>query len=168
MVREFQRHMFFLGQNAAFRYGVEGGVPIVVPGGESISTVAYEIAGAPEPESSTAIETDVPVEETQAPTVEPWPVTSSADQEDKPPPPPPVSLAPARSEMRTPPPPPPPNRPTNKMPNVERRTRWNREKMGEIIRDQIDLGGTQSLKVALVHVLLITRSRTLCEILEST
>jgi hypothetical protein len=49
MVREFQRHMFFLGQNTAFRYGVEGGVPIVVPGGEPISTTAYEIAGAPEP-----------------------------------------------------------------------------------------------------------------------
>ena len=114
MVREFQRHMFFLGQNAAFRYGVEGGVPIVVPSGESISTVAYEIAGAPEPESSTAIETDMPVEETQAPAVEPLPATSPTDQDETPPPPPPVSMAPARSEMRTPPPPPPPpNRPTN-------------------------------------------------------
>ena len=88
MVREFQRHTFFLGQNAAFRYGVEGGVPIVVPSGESISTVAYEIAGAPEPESSTTLETEVPPEETQAPAVEPWPVTSPPDPNEMPPPPP--------------------------------------------------------------------------------
>ena len=114
MVREFQRQVFYLGQNKAFRSDVAGGMPIVIPGGESISTVDYEIPGAPEPESS------MPVEETQVPTVEAWPAASSTDQVDRPPPPPPVSSAPSASEVREPPPPP-PNRPTNKQPNVERR-----------------------------------------------
>ncbi len=47
MVKEVKRHMFFLGQNLAFRHGVIGGRPVDVPWGESISTTAYEIAGAP-------------------------------------------------------------------------------------------------------------------------
>ncbi len=126
MVREFKQQLFFVGQNKAFRDDVLGGKPIVIPGGEAVNMADYEIPEAPEP-----------VEEPQVPPVEAWPAASSTGYEDKPPPPPPASSAPAASEVREPPPPP-PNRPTNKQPNAERRSRWRREIM------KVRLLGTKS------------------------
>ncbi len=90
MLKETERHMFWLGRNMGFRHGVEGGIPVIVPWGPPISTTAYEFAGAPDlerPQSSTTLATEVPPNETQAPAVEPWPNTGPPEPNEMPPPP---------------------------------------------------------------------------------
>ena len=119
MKRETEDTIVWLGQNLAFRQGVESATPIVIPWGPSIATTlppaeAYQISGGPNQSPAT-----VPWEN-QPPAVEPWdnmgpplpdgppPETSGArSSSPPPPPPPPASMAPIESQRLEPPPPPP-------------------------------------------------------------
>ncbi len=136
----------WLGQNVAFRRGVESVKPIVIPGGFLVSTTqAYAIAGGPDlhvPQTPATPASEVPLDETQAPAVEPWPGTGPPEPDEPPPPPPPFSMAPTESHRVDPPPPPPAEeRGKNKMPKEGgasgSRGRWKRES-----GDQTGLGGT--------------------------
>ena len=146
MMRETEGTIMWLGQNVAFRQGVESVKPIVIPGGFLVSTTqAYAIAGGPDlhvPQTPATPASEVPLDETQAPAVEPWPSTGPPEPDEPPPPPPPFSMAPTESHRVDPPPPPPAEeRGKNKMPKEGgasgSRGRWKRES-----GDQTGLGGT--------------------------
>jgi len=146
MMRETEGTIMWLGLNVAFRQAVESVKPIVIPGGFLVSTTqAYAIAGGPDlhvPQTPATPASEVPLDETQAPAVEPWPSTGPPEPDEPPPPPPPFSMAPTESHRVDPPPSPPAEeRGKNKMPKEGgasgSRGRWKRES-----GDQTGLGGT--------------------------